>query len=61
MDLPTIELIEGRLYWIKEPHRGSPDLWTIGRWEHGCWRNLKNEETTPSVVSGPIPPPAGEA
>ncbi len=55
--LPTVTLNDGDLYWIKPAYGDGAGLWTIGRWEHGCWWGIKGQEVTPRVISGPIPRP----
>jgi hypothetical protein len=55
-DLPTVHLIDGDLYWIKGCYT-NPDRWTVAKWEVGYWWGMDGKQTTPSVISGPIPRP----
>lgn len=55
-DLPTVELIEGALYWVKHRYE-DPETWTVAKWEHGCFWGLSGKEFLARVISGPIPAP----
>jgi hypothetical protein len=54
---PTIELVDGGFYWIKRAYT-NPEMWTVATWAHGAWWDVDGKETTPRMISGPIPRPA---
>jgi hypothetical protein len=59
-DLPTVSLENGAMYWVKPAYGPGADVWTVARWEHGCFWGISNQEITPSIISGPIPSPGRE-
>lgn len=56
--LPTVVLEEGAMYWVKPRYGDKADLWTVAKWEVGCFWGIGNAgEISPAVICGPIPLP----
>jgi hypothetical protein len=56
--MPTVTLEEGAMYWVKPRYGAGEGLWTVARWEVGCFWGVNGQEVSPGVISGPIPRPA---
>ena len=55
--LPTINLVEGQWYWVKDRASGVDGPWSVAKWEVGSFWITGWHEASPCVISGPIPHP----